>query len=247
VCRWWRKCLGRAKRTKRDPDWSVLSPRGTGVSVLRLLRDAGAAPSPTVRSAEQTDPLRVLAFQAAKGDRHAERTLLIALGPSVLRAVRSVLGADHPDVEDVLQQAMVGVHLALQSFRAECSVRHFASRIAAQTALNARRRAGYRTRHTPNLPPETLAEVPCSEDSPAESLAASRRRATLRQLLCELPDVQAEVLALHTMLGYSVGETAAAVGAPVNTVRSRLRSALAALRARVEGDCALLDAIVGAL
>ena len=161
--------------------------------------------------------------------------------------VRGVLGADHSDVEDVMQQATVAVHFAMPSFRGECSVHHFASRIAAQTALNARRRAGYRTRHTPSMPPEALAEFAGPAESPAESLAASRRRATLRQLLCELPDVQAEVLALHTMLGYSVEETAAAVGVPVNTVRSRLRTALAALRVRVEGDGALLDVIKGAL
>jgi RNA polymerase sigma-70 factor (ECF subfamily) len=205
------------------------------------------ASSPEARSTEQVDPLRGLAAQAARGDRHAQRTLLIALGPSVLRVVRGVLGADHPDVEDVLQQASVALHFALPSFRGESSVHHFASRIAAQTALNARRRAGYRTHYTPSVAPEALAELAGSEESPAESLAASRRRETMRQLLCELPDVQAEVLALHTMLGYSVGETAAVVGAPVNTVRSRLRGALVALRARVEGDGALLDVIKGGL
>jgi RNA polymerase sigma-70 factor (ECF subfamily) len=192
------------------------------------------------------DPLRTLAAQAIGGDGQAQRTLLIALGPGMLRVVRGVLGA-HPDVEDVLQQAMVAVHYALPTFRAECSVLHFAGRIAAQTALNARRRAGYRTRHTPSVPPEEVAEVAGALGSPADSLAASRRRETLRQLLCELPDVQADVLTLHTMLGYSVEETAAAVGVPVNTVRSRLRTALASLRVRVEGDGALLDMIKGDL
>ncbi len=191
------------------------------------------------------DPLRGLAAQATRGEPLAQRTLLIALGPSMLRAVRGVLGADHADVEDVLQQATVAVHFALPSFRAECSVQHFACRIAAQTALNARRRAGYRTRHTPSVAPEALAEMADPEESPAEALLASRRRATLRQLLCELPDVQADVLALHTMLGFSVQETAAAVGVPVNTVRSRLRAALAALRVRMEGDGALLDVVTG--
>jgi RNA polymerase sigma factor (sigma-70 family) len=213
--------------------------------VLRLVPFPRPSVAREPRPAEQADPLRALAAQASKGNRHAQRTLLIALGPGVLRVVRSVLGADHPDVEDVVQQAAVAVHLALPTFRGECSVQHFAARIVAQTAMNARRRAGYRTRHTPSVAPEVLAELACSDESPAESLAASRRREMLRQLLCELPTVQAEALALHTMLGYSVEETAAAVDAPVNTVRSRLRGALAALRARVHGDFDLMEVIQG--
>jgi DNA-directed RNA polymerase specialized sigma24 family protein len=58
--------------------------------------------------------------------------------------------------------------------------------------------------------------------------------------LDELPPAQSEVLALHIVLGYSVEETAAATSVPVNTVRSRLRAALAALRSRVTtGDTRL--------
>ena len=163
----------------------------------------------------------------------------------MLRVVRSVLGVGHPDIEDVLQQSMVAVHFALPAFRAECTVLHFACRIVVQTAMNARRRAGYRERHTPSVAPAELAELARSQESPAESLAAARRRQTLRQLLWDLPAAQAEVLALHTMLGYSVEETAAAVGARANTVRSRLRCALATLRARVQADDDLLDMVKG--
>jgi RNA polymerase sigma-70 factor (ECF subfamily) len=214
-------------------------------AVLRLLPVPGASSSSEAGPDEQTDPLRALAAQAAKGDRHAQRTLLIALGPGMLRVVRSVLGAQHADVEDVLQQATAAVHFALPAFRAECSVYHFACRIVVQTAMNARRRAGHRTRHTPSMAPEDLAELARSEESPAESLAASRQRETLRQLLCDLPNAQAEVLALHTMLGHSIEETAAIVGSPVNTVRSRLRVGLATLRSRVQTDGALFDVIKG--
>lgn len=213
--------------------------------MLRLLPSPLASQPPSAHSREQADPLRALASDAAKGDRGAERTLLIALGPSLLRVVRGVLGVGDPDIEDVLQQGMVAVHLALPTFRAECTVQHFACRIVVQTAMNARRRTRYRERHTPSVPPEDLAELARSEESPAESLVAARQRRILRQLLCDLPTAQAEVLALHTMLGYSVEETAASVGAPVNTVRSRLRCALATLRARVQGDGALVDSMKG--
>lgn len=221
--------------------------RGVAVqngSVLRLLSQRPAR-TPNDGSDGPSDPLAALAATAACGDREAQRSLLVALGPSLLRVVRGVLGVEHPDVEDVLQQGMMAVHGALPAFRGECSVRHFASRIVVQTAMNARRRAGYRARYTPTMPPLELAELAQSDDSPAVTLAASRRREAVRQLLCELPAVQAEVLALHTMLGYSVDETAAAVGAPANTVRSRLRAALSALRARLQADGDLQRAVRG--
>ena len=188
------------------------------------------------------DPLRALAAASAAGDPEAQRTLLVTIGPSLLRIVRGVLGSAHPEVEDTLQEAMVAVHLALAGFRGECTTLHFACRIAVQTAMNARRKAGYRTRHTPSAPPGDLVDLARDDRSPAQQIDASRRREALRQLLCELPEAQAEVLALHTLLGYTVEETAGATQVPVNTVRSRLRHALARLRDRAQGKAALLDA-----
>lgn len=205
--------------------------------VLRLIKSPGQGAAEAGKpAARPEDPLRALALAAVAGDGEAQRTLLAALGPSLLRVVRGVLGSAHPEVEDTLQEAMVAVHLALAGFRYECTTLHFACRVAAQTAMNARRRAGYRTRHTPSTPPADLIELARDERSPAELTAASRRRETLRQLLCELPEAQSEVLSLHALLGYTVEETAAAMQIPRNTVRSRLRNGLARLRARIQGD-----------
>jgi len=213
--------------------------------MMRLVRptEVAATPAGAGSPGEPADPLRALAAEALAGDAQAQRTLMIALGPPVLRVVRGVLGVGSPDVEDVLQEVLLTLHTALAGFRGECKTVHFACRIAVQTAMNARRRAGYRARHTPVVPFEELAELARDDLSPAELLAAARRRELLRELLGELAPSQAETLALHIMLGYSVAETAAATGAPVNTVRSRLRGALALLRTRVQGDRALLEAV----
>jgi RNA polymerase sigma-70 factor (ECF subfamily) len=189
--------------------------------------------------------LAELSALARSGDPAAQRTLLVAVGPSMLRVIRGVLGATHPDVEDTLQDAMVALHLALPGFRGECTTQHFACRIAVQTAMNAKRRAGYRTKHTPAHEPGELAHLAHDDRSPAELLAADRRRDGLRQLVSELPEPQAEVLALHTVLGYTIEETAAVTAAPVNTVRSRLRNALEKLRSRLEADLELDDLIRG--
>jgi len=217
--------------------------------MLRLLKggagsepgNPGAAAPPERRIGRAEDPLGPLSAAAAAGDRAAQRTLLVTVGPSLLRVVRGVLGARHPEVEDTLQEAMVSLHLALVGFRGECTTLHFGCRIAVQTALNARRRSGYRTRITPSAEPAVLDELGRDERSPAEALEAAACREALRELLSELPAAQAEVLALHTLLGYTVEETAETLAVPQNTVRSRLRGGLARLRERVHARPALLE------
>jgi RNA polymerase sigma-70 factor (ECF subfamily) len=56
----------------------------------------------------------------------------------------------------------------------------------------------------------------------------------LRAAFARLSPDQRAVVALHLHLGYSVAETAAIVGAPDETVRSRLRSARQRLRHELE-------------
>jgi RNA polymerase sigma-70 factor, ECF subfamily len=212
--------------------------------MLRLVQSPETEAEQALAS-ERSDPLRPVARRAMAGDGPAQRTLLAALGPSLLRAVRGVLGVGHPDVEDVLQESMLALCSALASFRGDCQTAHFACRVAVQTAMNARRRAAHRRRTTPSMAPDELAELAREDLSPAELLIAARRREVLRGLLEELPGAHAEVLALHTMLGYSVAETAAMTGVPVNTVRSRLRAALTALRERAAADAALAETVRG--
>ncbi|HEY3497931.1 MAG TPA: RNA polymerase sigma factor [Polyangiaceae bacterium] len=212
--------------------------------MLRLLRASKAPENGPPVEPETVDPLGSLAQAAVRGERQAERTLLVTVGPSLLRAVRGVLGAANPDVEDVVQEAMSALLAALPTFRGECRIIHFASRIAVQTALSARRHAGYRNRYTPAASPEELADLARDERSPADARAAAERLEAFRSLLGELPEVQAEALVLHSVLGYSVDETAALQRVPVNTVRSRLRNGIARLRARVLVDPKLV-AILG--
>jgi RNA polymerase sigma factor (sigma-70 family) len=60
------------------------------------------------------------------------------------------------------------------------------------------------------------------ETDPATSAAS---RTALRHAFEALPAPQRAVVALHLYLGYSITETAEIVGAPLETVRSRLRLA----------------------
>jgi RNA polymerase sigma-70 factor (ECF subfamily) len=190
------------------------------------------------------DPLAALVASVVAREPRAIDALVRAASPAALRVVRQVLGAQHPDVGDVVQEAVFAAVEALDGFRGECTVLHFVCRVAALTAMNARRRLRLREQITSET--ESLDEYPSDEPTPFGHTLARKRRAAFRQLLDELPAVQSEVLALHCVLGFTVAETAAATSVPLNTVRSRLLAAKASLRDRLSEDHELWELVRGA-
>jgi RNA polymerase sigma-70 factor (ECF subfamily) len=209
---------------------------------LHGARPPSPAPGPAQRVvvevyAVSADPLAATARAARDGDVAAQRRLCEAIAPSMLAPVRMVMGAAHPELEDVLQEALVGVLRGLASFRWESSVLHFARRVATKRAIESRRRARTAARTM-----EGAAQIdPPAATTPRESFVAERRRRHLRALLDELPDAQSQALGMRAVLGFSVEEIADSTGAPVNTVRSRLRLAKEALRERIAGDPAMAE------
>jgi len=200
---------------------------------------AGGAPAPAGRP--RSDELLPLVRAVVAGDEEAAGTLVAHVGRSMLAVVRRVLGRQSPEVDDVTQDAVIALLGGLATFRGECSVLHFAQRIALLTALTAQRRARLRERWTEAA--ESSADDAADERaaSPMDVAAARRRRALVRDLLAELPDVIAESLGMHYVLGYTVDEIAAAAGISPNTVWSRLRLGKLALRRKLEGDARLAE------
>jgi RNA polymerase sigma-70 factor, ECF subfamily len=195
---------------------------------------------------DRRDELARLAEAARRGDARAERTLLMTLGPCLLRAVRGVLGHDHPDVEDVTQEAAVALLEGLRSYRGDASVLYFASRVAMLTAMTAHRRAAAakRSRLDPcSIDPQELAT---QGSSPDQSVLARDAREAVRALLATLPEAQAEVLGLHCVLGFTVTEISSTLALASETVRSRLRLGRRALRLRLQGNPALREIMEGA-
>lgn len=200
----------------------------------RVVPIGSAAPLgvPTPRSAAIE-----LARTAAAGDVRATRKLLEIVAPRVARTVRAVMGARHPEVEDAAQLALIGFIQALPSFRGECDPAQFAARIAVRTAGAIRRRARARFGAV-----DQAADVD-SLEAPPEEIEAARRKEFIRALLDGLPEEQAEVLVLRIMLGWALKDIATTSGAPLNTVRSRLRLAKEALRRRIADDPVLTEAL----
>jgi RNA polymerase sigma-70 factor (ECF subfamily) len=152
----------------------------------------------------------------------------------MLKVIRRVLGARHPEVEDTLQEAMLATARALPTFRGECSPWHFGSRIASFVAISARRRV-------PPPPSDPLDDHDLPGATETDWALAARRRELVRRLLDQLPVPQAEALVLHCVAGLTVEEVAAASSVPVETARSRLRLAKRAFRIRIADDAAATE------
>jgi len=164
----------------------------------------------------------------AASDADAMAELLLGVAPAVVRAVRVVLGPRAVELEDVKQQALLNVMRAIPGFRGECHPAGFASRIAVRTALTARRRArGDRLVFCDAL---DISEMAPPGPRRTDAELGLYRRHFVRDLLLRLPEEQAEVVALHVILGHSLPEIAAATATPLATVKSRLRLAKDFLR-----------------
>jgi RNA polymerase sigma-70 factor (ECF subfamily) len=174
-------------------------------------------------------------LRAQAGDPDAVGEVVGELAPGVLRAVTALLGREHPDVEDLAQDVLLAVVAALPDFRGDSTLLHFAVRIAARKSVFVRRR----TRSVLGwLESFWRGEYPVQQapSSAHEEMKGERQRALLRLLLSELPDAQAEALALRVVYGHSIEEISSITHTPFNTVRSRLRLAKEALRTRIEAE-----------
>lgn len=211
--------------------------------MLKLL-SAPTPPGPP-QTANREDDLLELVAGVLCGEACATRTFVVALGPSLLRVVRRVLGKRHPDIEDVTQEAMFAVLHALPRYRGECSVLHFACRIAVLCAMNARRKSEAAKRSSLRPSEGDLEAFAADDAGPDSRLSARATAGAVRGLLSALPSQQAEALALHCVLGYTVAEIAAVASVPQETVRSRLKHARRALRERLNADPQLRELVRG--
>lgn len=237
------KRLTPSRPVRSVPNGVALGDAGARASVA-VARDEAEAD--TTGTQPTTDPLAELARQAAAGDHAAANALLTKILPAMLRVARQILGPQHAEVNDVTQEGACGLLLALPRFRGECTVVHFACRVAMLVAMNVRRREMSHHRKT-----ETLSEladvypVAALPPTPEDRLLGERAAGAIRELLGSLPEAQAEVLGLHHVVGLTMPEIAAVTRAPLETVRSRLRLGRHAVRQRVLKDQRLLEVIGG--
>ena len=171
----------------------------------------------------------------------ATSELLTELAPNLKATVRAILGAAHPDVDDAVQQAFIALVHALPAYRGECELVGYARVIATRIAISVgKRERARRSRRDDDAEPDLMPEP---RPSPAETFGAHERKALLRDLLAEMPEAQAETLALRVVLGLTLGEISRVTRVPINTVRSRVRLAKERLKSRIESDPVMMEAL----
>lgn len=174
-----------------------------------------------------------LVRRAAGGDRDAFAELYRRYHAVVYRFTRLMTGSSSA-AEDVTQEAFVAFMLDLDRYEPQ---RASLSTYLYGVARNLTRRRLRRERRFVGLAGVTRDE-PIAPDDPSAALVESEERTRWRRAIAALPSRYREVVVLCALHGLSYAETAAIVGAPVGTVRSRLSRGRRAIadRLRTEED-----------
>lgn len=158
------------------------------------------------------------------GDGAAYRQLLTALAPWLRGIVRRRIAAGGftgIDAEDVVQEALLAVHLKRASWDSSRPLRPWLLAVLHNKLVDALRQRGLRFA----VPLEALAEEPQAPGAPDDGLAAQ----DVARALARLGTRQRQVVQLVSLEGLSAREAADRLGAKEGAVRVTLHRALQAL------------------
>ncbi len=137
------------------------------------------------------------------------------------------------EAEDLSQEVFLKLYRGLSSFRGESSFSTYLYRIAANTAIDALRRASPQaislSAEDEEGEPYELA-LSDGEPLPLELLEREERRAAIREAIDALPPHHRTVIVLREIEGMSYQEIARVLSVEEGTVKSRINRARAGLR-----------------
>ncbi len=169
--------------------------------------------------------------RAQRGDTAAYEEIVRRYQQVAFRTAYMITGSA-AEAEDAAQDGFMKVYRALDRFRAGSPPRPWLLRIVANEARNrvrsTQRRLGLELRLAEGFRPGDAAP------SPEAASVVAEDRDRLLQLVNALGDEDRLVITSRYFLELSGEETAAALGIPEGTVKSRLSRALARLRTRLE-------------
>ena len=170
---------------------------------------------------------------AQAGDRATYATLLKECVPHVKRVVRRS-GVRPDNVDDVVQEVLLTVHRARQTFDPSRSFTAWLSAIAQHRAIDSLRQQGRKDRRETS-DPLRYDSYPDQGSTPEEAWADDRRGRALKEAVAELSPGQREAVESLAVRQLSLGEAAAATGKTKGALKVNLHRALKALRARFDG------------
>ena len=180
--------------------------------------------------AGSTDHAGELLLQVADGDQAAFARLYDMLSPRVFGLILRVL-VDRSQSEEVLQEVFLEIWQSAARFAPNrgqgrswvltIAHRRAVDRVrSAQASTDRDVRAGFR-------------DIGVAYDGVAEEVELRIEGRRVSEALSTLPDPQREALTLAYYGGYSQSEIAALVGAPLGTIKTRMRDGLSRLRAEM--------------
>ena len=189
--------------------------------------DAPAGSDPVL----DRDQLDSLVEATARKDRDAFAVLFNFYAP---RIKSYLLRLNAPDslAEELTQEVMLAVWRKAETFdKSQASASTWIFRIARNRRIDAARRAA-----KPALDGEDPALQPPEVEMPDDAAHAMGREARVREALKTLPEEQVALLRLAFFDGLSHRDIADRIGAPLGTVKSRLRLAFDKLRRVLDDD-----------
>jgi RNA polymerase sigma-70 factor (ECF subfamily) len=180
---------------------------------------------------DESDERLMLRFQG--GDARAFEALVRRHRTPVFSFLLRLTG-DRGRAEDLCQEAFLKVVKAAAGWEERARFSTWLYAIARNLAVDESRRMAFR-RADPLDAPERRGAEPASDDpGPDRAADAALVRPKLEAALAALPPEQREVFLLREHAGLRFSEIAEVTGTPENTVKSRMRYALEALRERLE-------------
>lgn len=174
-----------------------------------------------------------LARRVSTGDVHAFEALMRRYNRRLFRLARATL-RDDAEAEDALQEAYLLAFRRIGQFRGEAALGTWLSRLVLNECLARLRRTARRDNVVPIVAAPADMDLDTMATSPDERPDAAAGRAEMRALierkLDELPAGFRTVFVLRCVEELTVEETAAALGLPEATVRSRHFRARSLLR-----------------
>jgi RNA polymerase sigma-70 factor, ECF subfamily len=175
-------------------------------------------------------------FRGADGEKTIERDIAELVAAHYPRLIRlaGLICRDAIDSEDAVQAGLERAWRRRASLHDPASLSAWLDRIVVREAIRlGRDNRTLRQRLQRILGDHDNIEIQVTraDVDPGSSVTS---RTALRHAFESLPAAQRAVVALHLYLGYSLVETAEMVGAPLETVRSRLRLAREQLRFQLD-------------
>jgi RNA polymerase sigma-70 factor (ECF subfamily) len=169
------------------------------------------------------------------GDSHAFAELVRRHRDRLWAVALRTLG-DREEAADAVQEALLSAFRRADTFRGDAAVTTWLHRIVVNACLDRARRCAVR-------PTTPLGEM----DPPqrGDDVAAAEQRLDVARALAQIPEAQRLALVLVDMEGLPVSETAAILGVPEGTVKSRCARGRAALAPLLRPRVARSDDLAG--